>query len=301
MQNLWSDSDAKAAIAQHAAKGIGEDLALRVYTTRLLGGEPRLVLHGGGNTSVKTKVADITGAAGRRAVRQGQRLGHGHDRGARPAGGASRAVARAGRPAGAVRRGHGQRPALQPSGQQVAQSVGRDAAARLPAAQVHRPHPFQRRAGADRPARRRGAGGRRLRQARRPGALRHAGLRARQEDQRGLARQSRRRGADPAEARHLLDGRHGGRGLCAHDRPGDAGGEAAGQGDAQDLPRRVAAREDRGGGRRRADPARVDLAAGQGRRSRGGAALRLRVPHQSRRSWPMSAARRSPATASRGR
>jgi rhamnose utilization protein RhaD (predicted bifunctional aldolase and dehydrogenase)/NAD(P)-dependent dehydrogenase (short-subunit alcohol dehydrogenase family) len=61
MQNLWSDSDAKAAIAQYAAKGIGEDLALRVYTTRLLGGEPRLVLHGGGNTSVKTKVADITG------------------------------------------------------------------------------------------------------------------------------------------------------------------------------------------------------------------------------------------------
>jgi rhamnose utilization protein RhaD (predicted bifunctional aldolase and dehydrogenase)/NAD(P)-dependent dehydrogenase (short-subunit alcohol dehydrogenase family) len=63
MQNLWSDSDAKAAIAQHAGKGIGEDLALRVYTTRLLGGEPRLVLHGGGNTSVKTKVADITGAS----------------------------------------------------------------------------------------------------------------------------------------------------------------------------------------------------------------------------------------------
>ena len=55
MQNLWSDTDAKAAIAQHAAKGIGEDLALRVYTTRLLGGEPRLVLHGGGNTSVKTQ------------------------------------------------------------------------------------------------------------------------------------------------------------------------------------------------------------------------------------------------------
>ena len=63
MQNLWSDSDAKAAIAQHATKGIGDDLALRVYTTRLLGGEPRLVLHGGGNTSVKTKVADITGSA----------------------------------------------------------------------------------------------------------------------------------------------------------------------------------------------------------------------------------------------
>src|SRR5690349_6356152 len=61
MQNLWSDQDAKAAIASHAKKGIGEDLALRVYTTRLLGGEPRLVLHGGGNTSVKTRMADITG------------------------------------------------------------------------------------------------------------------------------------------------------------------------------------------------------------------------------------------------
>ena len=55
------------------------------------------------------------------------------------------------------------------------------------------------------------------------------------------------------------------------------------------------------GGRGRADPARADLAAGQGRRPRGGAALRVRVPHQSRRSSPMSAARRSPATASRGR
>ena len=61
MENLWSNDDAKAAIARHAAKGINEDLALRVYTTRLLGGEPRLVLHGGGNTSVKTRMADITG------------------------------------------------------------------------------------------------------------------------------------------------------------------------------------------------------------------------------------------------
>lgn len=63
MENLWSDQDAKAAIARHATKRIGEDLALRVYTTRLLGGEPRLVLHGGGNTSVKTRLPDITGSA----------------------------------------------------------------------------------------------------------------------------------------------------------------------------------------------------------------------------------------------
>ena len=61
MENLWKDNDAKAAIASHAKKGIGEDLALRVYTTRLLGGEPKLVLHGGGNTSVKTRTTDISG------------------------------------------------------------------------------------------------------------------------------------------------------------------------------------------------------------------------------------------------
>ncbi|HYX03154.1 MAG TPA: hypothetical protein VE963_13780, partial [Reyranella sp.] len=61
MQNLWSDADARQSIERHAKQGIGEDLALRVYTTRLLGGEPKLVLHGGGNTSVKTIVADVTG------------------------------------------------------------------------------------------------------------------------------------------------------------------------------------------------------------------------------------------------
>ena len=42
-------------------KGVNEDLALRTYTTRLLGSDPRLVLHGGGNTSVKTTVKDMLG------------------------------------------------------------------------------------------------------------------------------------------------------------------------------------------------------------------------------------------------
>src|SRR3954453_13224426 len=39
----------------------GADLADRVYTTRLLGGDPALVLHGGGNTSVKTIAKDMLG------------------------------------------------------------------------------------------------------------------------------------------------------------------------------------------------------------------------------------------------
>jgi len=61
MKSLWSDADAKSAIRSYAKAGVGKDLALRVYTTRLLGGDPRLVLHGGGNTSVKTRVSEITG------------------------------------------------------------------------------------------------------------------------------------------------------------------------------------------------------------------------------------------------
>ena len=63
MDDLWSEDDARAAVAHYAAQGVGEDLALRVYTTRLLGGEPRLVQHGGGNTSVKTVLSDLTGEA----------------------------------------------------------------------------------------------------------------------------------------------------------------------------------------------------------------------------------------------
>ncbi|MHB1102185.1 MAG: bifunctional aldolase/short-chain dehydrogenase [Devosia sp.] len=61
MKNLWIDAEAEAMVAAYAPKGVNRDLALRTYTTRLLGGEPRLVLHGGGNTSVKTKVTDLVG------------------------------------------------------------------------------------------------------------------------------------------------------------------------------------------------------------------------------------------------
>jgi rhamnose utilization protein RhaD (predicted bifunctional aldolase and dehydrogenase)/NAD(P)-dependent dehydrogenase (short-subunit alcohol dehydrogenase family) len=61
MQNLWSDVDAKCIAEGYAEKGVGRDLALRVYTSRLLGREPRLVLHGGGNTSVKTVAKDLLG------------------------------------------------------------------------------------------------------------------------------------------------------------------------------------------------------------------------------------------------
>ncbi|MGF6257385.1 bifunctional aldolase/short-chain dehydrogenase [Ensifer sp. LBL] len=61
MENLWRDDEAEKVVAGYQAEGIGRDLALRTYTTRLLGGEPRLVLHGGGNTSVKTEITDLVG------------------------------------------------------------------------------------------------------------------------------------------------------------------------------------------------------------------------------------------------
>ena len=59
MQSIWNDRDADAAVARY--RDLGRDVALRVYTTRLLGQDPRLVLHGGGNTSVKTTLADLIG------------------------------------------------------------------------------------------------------------------------------------------------------------------------------------------------------------------------------------------------
>ena len=61
MQSRWRDEDADGLVATYAAEGVNRDLALRVYTSRLLGRDPRLVLHGGGNTSVKTAMPDLAG------------------------------------------------------------------------------------------------------------------------------------------------------------------------------------------------------------------------------------------------
>lgn len=52
MQSLWQNE---------IADQLNTPLAFRVYTSRLLGQEPALVLHGGGNTSVKTQVTNLFG------------------------------------------------------------------------------------------------------------------------------------------------------------------------------------------------------------------------------------------------
>jgi rhamnose utilization protein RhaD (predicted bifunctional aldolase and dehydrogenase)/NAD(P)-dependent dehydrogenase (short-subunit alcohol dehydrogenase family) len=62
MQSRWSDTDAQAHVERWAhLPGSNEDVALRVYSSRLIGRESALVLHGGGNTSVKTRLRDDTG------------------------------------------------------------------------------------------------------------------------------------------------------------------------------------------------------------------------------------------------
>jgi rhamnose utilization protein RhaD (predicted bifunctional aldolase and dehydrogenase) len=63
VKSRYTDTDAAEFIARYAhTPGCNEDIALRVYTSRLLGSDGALVLHGGGNTSVKTLLRDDTGA-----------------------------------------------------------------------------------------------------------------------------------------------------------------------------------------------------------------------------------------------
>jgi rhamnose utilization protein RhaD (predicted bifunctional aldolase and dehydrogenase)/NAD(P)-dependent dehydrogenase (short-subunit alcohol dehydrogenase family) len=60
LKNKWSDADAAKAKRRDAKKWPA-DLAIRAYTSRLIGGQKELVLHGGGNTSVKGFYTEITG------------------------------------------------------------------------------------------------------------------------------------------------------------------------------------------------------------------------------------------------
>ena len=54
MKSLWSNKIALQYVSEYKKKNISKDLALRIYTTHLLGKNPKLVLHGGGNSSVKS-------------------------------------------------------------------------------------------------------------------------------------------------------------------------------------------------------------------------------------------------------
>jgi rhamnulose-1-phosphate aldolase/alcohol dehydrogenase len=59
VQSRWSDREAAEYVERYAS--VGEALALRVYTSRLIGRDPELVMHGGGNTSLKGTVTTLLG------------------------------------------------------------------------------------------------------------------------------------------------------------------------------------------------------------------------------------------------
>jgi rhamnose utilization protein RhaD (predicted bifunctional aldolase and dehydrogenase)/NAD(P)-dependent dehydrogenase (short-subunit alcohol dehydrogenase family) len=59
MENRYDEKDAQSFVEKYPKAP--PELALRVYTSRLLGRESDLVLHGGGNTSVKAVVNNVLG------------------------------------------------------------------------------------------------------------------------------------------------------------------------------------------------------------------------------------------------
>ena len=61
MKNLYDEKQAARMARQYAKGGAHADLAHRLYTSRLLGGDAALVRHGGGNTSLKAPACDAAG------------------------------------------------------------------------------------------------------------------------------------------------------------------------------------------------------------------------------------------------
>ncbi len=61
MESFYQEHEAERCLTGAAPTELARDLALRTYTARLLGGAPSLVLHGGGNTSVKSRAVTVFG------------------------------------------------------------------------------------------------------------------------------------------------------------------------------------------------------------------------------------------------
>ena len=61
-ENRWSEQEALAWAERGGDDPADRELWLRVYSSRLIGADPDLVMHGGGNTSVKLRRRDLFGA-----------------------------------------------------------------------------------------------------------------------------------------------------------------------------------------------------------------------------------------------
>lgn len=60
MESSWSDAQARSFAEKAQADGQDPQLGLRIYTSQIIGQDPDLVMHGGGNTSVKVTAGDGT-------------------------------------------------------------------------------------------------------------------------------------------------------------------------------------------------------------------------------------------------
>ena len=78
MQSRWNDADAREAVETYAGAGLGEDAGAARLHLAAARQRPALVLHGGGNTSVKTRMTDLLGETHEVLCVKGSRLGHGH-------------------------------------------------------------------------------------------------------------------------------------------------------------------------------------------------------------------------------
>lgn len=59
--NRWNDAEALGLQDKAGRDPSARELALRVYTSRIIGQDPDLVMHGGGNTSLKAQAVDVFG------------------------------------------------------------------------------------------------------------------------------------------------------------------------------------------------------------------------------------------------
>ena len=59
MKSAYNPVDAEKLVEKYP--DISREFALRIYTSQLIGSNPNLVLHGGGNTSIKLRQKNILG------------------------------------------------------------------------------------------------------------------------------------------------------------------------------------------------------------------------------------------------
>ena len=178
-KSAWVDRDAEAAVARYAGRA-ARSCAARLHHAAARAPIRKLVLHGGGNTSLKTQAPDLNGDEVDVLCVKGSGCDMADDRAGRPAGGAARTALRS---CARATRLSDEDFIRMPRANLIDPAAPtpsvETAAACLHAGEVHRPHPRDRGAQPDRPAERRRSVRRGLWRPHGHRALCDAGLRAR--------------------------------------------------------------------------------------------------------------------------